>query len=222
MLKPAGLSLACIVFLFSTAITSPAQTFTTLASCDATNGAAPNGLVQGTDGNFYGTTIRGGATNPCPDGGAGCGTIFEISPEGALTTLQSFNGTNGAVPLAGLIQGANGTFYGTTYTRGANDTYNGCAGTIFSIVPGGTLVTLYNFCSLPDCADGTSPSDGLIQGIDGNFYGTTTSNGGEPDFCSSNCGTVFKITPAGALTTLYTFTGTVGAGWGPMAALVQG
>jgi hypothetical protein len=82
---------ACFVSVFcvAAAIALPAQTFTTLNSFDGTDGADPNGLVQGTDGNFYGTTGNGGAINPCSanDGGPGCGTVFQIAPTGALTTV---------------------------------------------------------------------------------------------------------------------------------------
>src|ERR1035438_9403239 len=203
------------VFCVAAAIASPAQTFTTLNSFDGTDGAGPNGLVQGMDGNFYGTTVLGGATNPCSanDGAPGCGTVFQIAPTGVLTTLHSFSGTDGAAPVAGLIQGSDGKFYGTTSLGGTNG-----AGTIFSIIPGGTPVTLYNFCSQTNCADGSNPAAALVQGKDGNFYGTTA--GGSGARCPGDCGTVFKITPAGTLTTLYTFDGT--GGIGARAALVQG
>jgi uncharacterized repeat protein (TIGR03803 family) len=218
MAKLGLLEKACIVstLCFATAIASPAQTLTTLHSFDGTDGSNPfAGLVLGTDGNLYGTTALGGAINPCVEDSPGCGTIFEITPSGTLTTLQSFDGTNGSGPAGLLVQGNDGKFYGTTESAGANDE----GGTVFSIVPGGTLVTLYNFCSLPGCADGFVPLAGLVQGADGNFYGITSGNS-VPAGCSSNCGTVFKITSAGTLTTLYTFNET--GGYGPTAALVQG
>lgn len=188
-------SMLCV----ATVIASPAQTFTTLHSFDGTDGLEPtSGLVQGTDGNFYGTTSSGGANTPCPNGNAaGCGTIFEITPAGALTTLHSFNGTDGVGNGAGLLQDSDGTFYCTTTGGGTNGN-----GTIFSIIPGGSLVTLYSFCSQTGCADGSSPN-GLVQGSNGNFYGTTYGAGLQE--CPSSCGTLFEITPAGALTTLYTF-----------------
>jgi uncharacterized repeat protein (TIGR03803 family) len=112
---------ACFVAVFcvAAAIASPAQPFTTLSSFDGTNGGDPNRLVQGTDGNFYGTTVNGGATRPCPpnNDGPGCGTVFEITPTGVLTTLHSFNGSDGSGPN-GLIQGSDGKFYGTTSLGG--------------------------------------------------------------------------------------------------------
>ncbi len=205
-LERAGVvSLLCVV----AAIASRAQTFTTLHNFDGTDGADPSGLVQGTDGNFYGTTGNGGAINPCSanGGGPGCGTVFQITPIGTLTTLHSFNGSDGANPAAGLIQGSDGKFYGTT-SLGSID------GTVFSIIPGGTPVTLYNFCSQTNCDDGSNPAAALVQDTDGNFYGTTSGGG------ASNSGTLFKITPSGTLTTLYSFDGTTAAG--PRAALVQG
>jgi uncharacterized repeat protein (TIGR03803 family) len=134
--------------------------------------------------------------------------------------LQSFNGANGSAPN-GLTQGTDGKFYGTTQGGGANG-----QGTFFSIVPGGTLVTLYGFCSQTNCADGYAPNPGLIQGTDGNFYGTTSDNAQANQCLSGGCGTVFKVTPTGTLTNLYAFPTTSGnppyAPYGPFAGLVQG
>ncbi|MGA9931351.1 MAG: choice-of-anchor tandem repeat GloVer-containing protein, partial [Terriglobales bacterium] len=166
------------------------------------------GLIQGTDGNFYGTTLFGGAND--------LGTVFKITPGGTLTTLYSFcsqNGcTDGEVPYAGLVQGTDGNFYGTTVAGGANG-----AGTVFKITPGGTLTTLYSFCSQSGCTDGIQPEAGLVQGTDGNFYGTAAFGGANGE------GTVFKITPGGTLTTLYSFCSQSGCtdGIQPEAGLVQ-
>ena len=87
-----------------------------------------------------------------------CGTIFKLTPAGALTTLRSFNCANGVNPYAGLIQGTDGNFYGTTYGGGAK-----VGGTVFKITAGGKLTTLYAFCQQTNCADGSNPSGGLIQ-----------------------------------------------------------
>ena len=76
------------------------------------------GLVQATDGNFYGSTYEGGSSATCTNG---CGTVFKITPSGKLTTLHSFDGTDGDEPTAGLVQDTNGNFYGTTYGGGANN-----------------------------------------------------------------------------------------------------
>ena len=167
------------------------HTFCTHQGCP--DGSLPYaGLVQATDGNFYGTTESGGANTSW-------GTVFKVTPSGILTTLHSFNVTDGANPYAGLIQATDGNFYGTTYNGGFY-----LAGTIFKITPAGTLTTIYNFCAVTGCFDGGSPIAGLVQATDGNFYGTTAFGGANGD------GTVFKITPDGALTTLHTFDSTDG------------
>jgi len=184
----------------ATAIGSSAQTFTTLLSFDYTNGAYPSGsLIQGFNGNLYGTTGEGG--NPLCYGGDACGTVFEITDGGTLTSLHSFDTTDGAHPNAPLVQAADGDFYGATSWGGSFCTPSGC-GTVFEITAGGALTSLYSFCSQTSCTDGSTPYSGLVQGKDGNLYGTT-SNGGNSQ--CHDCGTVFKITPAGTLTTLYSF-----------------
>jgi len=201
-----------LFILCATAIALPAQTFTTLHSFDNTDGASPYAaLVQATDGNLYGTTVYGGAD--------GFGTIFNITPAGTLTTLHSFcsesNCTDGSEPFTGLAQAANGNFYGTTRNGGIGGTYG--FGTVFRITPSGALTTLHNFCS-QSCMDGESPLAGLIQATNGDYYGTTYSGG-----IGIGNGTVFKITPSGTLTTLYSFCAQSACpdGAGPTAGLVQ-
>jgi uncharacterized repeat protein (TIGR03803 family) len=175
------------------------------------DGADPSaGLVQASDGNFYGTTYAGGAN--------GDGTVFKITKAGALTTLASFSGANGTGPDFGsLIQSSDGNFYGTTFVGGANA--SGCGdnrgcGTIFRMTPHGELTSLYSFCAQPNCTDGVELFGGLVQGTNGNFYGTTAVGG------TNGYGTVFEITPAGKLRTLHSFDSTDGAY--PEAALTQG
>lgn len=191
---------------------SPSGGFVSLVSFAGfpTNGGTPTGeLVQGTDANFYGTTISGGIYEGCANG-CGCGTVFKMTPEGALTTLHDFDSTDGACPYGGLVQGVDGNFYGTTNWGGTgNSCGSGGCGTVFSITPGGVLRTLHSF----DSTDGAFPWGVLAQGSDGNFYGTTQSGG------AGGWGTVFQITPAGALTTLHGFVGTDGGE--PFAPLVQ-
>ena len=194
----------CVVCLVET-IDSPAQTFTTLVNLDGTNGSGPTGvLVQGTDGNFYGTTSGGGAI--------GYGTVFKIAPWGKLTTLHSFDYTDGANPNP-LVQGTDGNFYGTTSIGGASSNCPGGCGTVFKITPGGTPTTLHSF----DGTDGDEPFAALVQATDGNFYGTTYAGGVNDD------GTVFEITAEGKLTTLYSFCRQTGCTDGeyPIAGLVQ-
>jgi uncharacterized repeat protein (TIGR03803 family) len=188
-----GLRILCSILAIATiAPAQKAPPFKTLVSFDGTNGSGPAAApVQGLDGNLYGTSFGGGSGN-C---GAGCGTVFKITPEGALTTLHNFDGTDGSGPGA-LVQATSGNLYGTTQSGGANDN-----GTVFKITPKGTLTTLHNF----DGTDGFSPS-GLVQAANGNFYGTTGFGG------AYGYGTVYKIAPEGTLTTLLSFEGADGAG----------
>ena len=191
---------------------TPSGTLTTLHSFDGTDGSTPQaGLVLGSDGDFYGATLFGAARY---------GTIFKITPSGTLTTLHRFTdrGDGGFPYLApSLIQATNGDFYGTTYTGGAYE-----EGTVFRMTASGMLTTIYSFCQqgVP-CPDGGNPTAGLVQGMDGSFYGAVARGGNAS--CSfsgfEGCGTVFTITPGGTLTTLHTFDGTDGAT--PVAGLVQ-
>src|ERR1017187_999315 len=192
---------------------TPGGTLTMVYSfCSQTNcadGAYPEaGLVQAANGDLYGTTPQGGANRG--------GTIFKITPGGTLTKLYSFCSegvypacTDGLIPDAGLVQAANGDFYGTTDYGGGN----GHVGTLFKITPSGTLTTLHGF----NYTDGEGPSAGLVQATNGDFYGTTLSGGANGE------GTVFKITPSGSLTTLYSFCSQSGCTDGafPEAGLVQ-
>ena len=180
----------------------PSGSLTTLVSFNGTNnGANPYaGLVQGLDGNFYGPTLGGGNNNN------GLGTVFKITSGGALTTLYTFSGPDGVFPYAGLAQGSDGYFYGETF-EGATNGY----GAIFRMTATGLLTNIYSFTG---GSDGAFPAAALIQGSDGNFYGTTYEGG------SYNNGTVFQITTNGTLTTLVQFDGYNGAN--PQASLIQG
>jgi uncharacterized repeat protein (TIGR03803 family) len=214
---------AAVLLCVATAIGLSAQTFTRLHSFYGKNGANPYGaLVQATGGNLYGTTEFGGANTICANG-LGCGTVFKISPGGGpVKTLYSFCSqtgcTDGKFPQAAVVQAAGGNFYGTTHSGGANN-----QGTVFKITPSGTLTTLYSFCSQTSCTDGKNPQAALVQATDGNFYGTTYLGGANTTDCGDGCGTVFKITPSGTLTTLYSFCSQSGCTDGryPVAGLVQ-
>jgi len=96
------------------------------------------------------------------------------------------------------MQASNGLLYGTTLGGGTNG-----QGTVFKLTTTGTLTTLYSFCAEANCADGSEPVGGLVQGTDGNLYGVTEYGGGNGP--GSGAGTVFKVTPAGKLTTIYKF-----------------
>ena len=160
---------------------TPAGLLITLHSFGFTDGASPEAtLVEASDGNFYGTTQYGGASNACSQG---CGTAFKITSSGTVTTLQSFNSTDGAGPSAGLLQATDGNFYGTTAEGGAGTScFAGC-GTAFRLTSAGALATLHSF----DSADGASPAGGLFQATNGNLYGTTGGGGAGGD------GTVFRL-----------------------------
>jgi uncharacterized repeat protein (TIGR03803 family) len=194
------------VFCVAAAIAAPAQTFTTLVNFDWTNGAAPWGpLVQGKDGNFYGTTVAGGINSR--------GTVFRVTARGKLSVLYNFcsqtDCADGAGPYAGLVQAANGTFYGTTSAGGGSNAcepYQGC-GTVFEITSDGKLTTLHSF----DGTDGSGPNE-LVQASNGDFYGTTGGGGTGSGLSCQGCGTVFKITPSGTLTSLHSFDYTDGSG----------
>jgi len=197
-------------------------TLTTLHTFNGLDGANPQGaLLQASNGNFYGTTSQGGSTTPCGPGGLpGCGTIFEITPPGRLTTLHIFNGTDGDFLGYGeaLVEGSDGNLYGTAMYGGSSiQCFYGC-GTIFKISATGKFMTLYNFCSQASCTDGANPVESLVQGTDGNIYGTTVGGGN-----SAGGGTIFKITPQGVLTTLYNFCSQPNCadGASPEAALIQ-
>jgi uncharacterized repeat protein (TIGR03803 family) len=253
-------ALLCVV----TAIPSSARTFKTLVRFNGTDGAGSWSLVQGKDGNFYGTTWgnSGGevfkmtptgkltilyhfcSRMNCTDGadpyagllqaangnlygatgGGGTynlGTVFEITPNGKLTTLHSFgtHSNDGASPYGVLVQATDRDFYGTTFAGGSYG-----EGTVFKITPAGKLTTLHSFCRLTGCPDGKQPLAGLAQAPDGNFYGTTSS-GGTATYCGGiQCGTVFKITPAGRFTMLHSFCSRRGCSDGskPGGALVLG
>ena len=256
--------LFCIAFTISLS----AQTFTSLASFDGTDGAEPwsSSVVQGTDGNFYGTTFFGGTSTSkacngcgtvfrmtpggtlttihnfcskanCADGweplagvilgtdgnfygttmsgGAyGEGTVFKVTPDGFLTTLHSFAGSDGQDPQSGLVQGEDGNFYGVTWGGGI-----GAYGVVFKITSTGQFTVLHQFCSFPNCGDGFQPQDSLIQGTDGNFYGTTYHGGASFD----GPGTVFRVSPTGEFSVLHQFCAqwSCADGAAPSASLVQ-
>ncbi len=206
---------------------------TVLHSFSGGDGEAPYALVQATDGNFYGTTpcsLAGGASPSHPVRPArgktrpgspdvflcdGPGSVFSITPSGTLTTLHVFiNPNEGLGPSSPLVRASDGNLYGVTHAGGSNG-----EGTVFKITPAGTLTLLYTFCSQPNCMDGSVPIGALLQAADGNFYGTTSSGGDASCNSGYGCGTVFKITPTGTLTTLHRFSGTDGNS--PNGSLVQ-
>ena len=156
-------------------------------------GATPVGaLAQGSDGNFYGTTQYGGAN--------GTGTIFQITPVGAFTSLHSFSRpasgsatTNGTVPNA-LTLGSDGAFYGTTQQGGVDN-----AGTFFKFTLAGGFTQIYSFNGEAPGGNPITPDSTLVQGPNGNFFGTSAFGG------SQGGGSIFEITNTGGANVLYSF-----------------
>ena len=142
----------------------------------------PSGLVLGNDGNFYGTANDGNSD-----------VVFKYTLGGTVTTVHTFSGSEGYGPT-GLVLGGDGNFYGA-------NAYEGTGGysTVFRISPSGTATVLHNFSY--EETGGAKPNGPLVEGTDGNFYGSTLL------YKSTNdVGTLYKITPTGTLTTLYNFT----------------
>ena len=227
--------LGAAVLGFSEFDAQTAVVLTTLYSFDGgTNGISPNGLVQTSDGNFYGTTpytvfrftINGHLTTlhsfASGDFGAGLvqgidgnlygatwgltpgGSLFEISTNGTFVRLHTF-GDYDAHPTSELVDSRDGDLYGTTQGSGQFG-----VGTFFKISSSGQLTTLYSFGAITNATgsalDGAVPH-GVIQGCDGDFYGATGAGGLNTNAVGSGLGTVFKITTNGVLTTLYSFSG---------------
>ena len=167
-------------------------------------------LALSAGGNFYGTTEQGG-NRSC--GGTGCGTAFKVTPGGMLTTLYDFDLSSGHLPL---VQASDGSFYGTMSTGGANG-----YGSVFKLTAAGQFTTVYSFCSKTYCRDGYDPGS-LILGTDGALYGTTQLGGVGTCGNGYSCGTIFRITTAGKLTTLYAFPAGGAQGWSPDVQPVQG
>lgn len=207
---PSAFTLAIITI--SLAVATHAQTFTTLASFNGSDGS--NGsygpLVQGTDGNYYGTTQGGGKNFG--------GVFFRVTPAGNLSDLYNFchsalNCSDGRGPWSSPVLATDGNFYGTTNVGG--NTHHG--GTIYKITPQGVLTTLYTFCPTSACEGGKYPLV-LMQASNGNFYGITANFG--PD----NNGTIFEFTSAGAFKVLYSFCpqfNCANGGSAPRAPLMQ-
>ena len=190
----------CVVWA-ALCVQASAQVFTNLVNFNGTNGQLPwDFLVQGRDGNLWGPTAGGGA--------GGYGTVFTMTPDGTLSTVHNFDGADGGGP-EGLVLGTDGDFYANTQGGGPDVLHTGFIGTtdgvVFKLNGNGTFTLLNSFGTYFDRARGGSPYGALIQGTDGNYYGTTPAGGNSSNCPGGGCGTVFKITPSGALTTLYDF-----------------
>jgi uncharacterized repeat protein (TIGR03803 family) len=166
---------------------TPSGEHTVLHEFSGPDGTDPiAGLVQGSDGNFYGITNRGGSSD--------AGTVFRLTQSGEYTLLHSFSGADGSLPTY-LAIGRDGNFYGTTFAGGSSDRG---VGTVFRIAPSGEHTVLHSFSG----PDGEEPNF-LVQGSDDNFYGLASRGGDAP----ASAGTVFRITPAGEFSRLHSFRG---------------
>jgi uncharacterized repeat protein (TIGR03803 family) len=207
---------------------TPSGTFTPLysfcAQTNCTDGGNPVAPpVLGLDGNFYGMTVDKGNVSICTVQNGGCGVVYRITPTGRYKILYTFDNTNGANPGGPLLLGTDGNFYGTArYGGSINGVFNG-NGVFFRITPSGQYTPIYTFCGMQNCLDGGQPTDGLVQGTDGNFYGTTVV-GGTHLFSNFFGGTIFKMTPTGQITVLYNFCSQSNCadGGNAVAGLIQG
>jgi uncharacterized repeat protein (TIGR03803 family) len=169
------------------------------------DGVEPMTLAEGLDGNLYGTTLNGGA-NACSTQGEthDCGTVFKVTPAGTETVLYSFGHSisDAIAPMGAFFLAKDGNFYGTTVSGGGGQCFQtfGC-GTVYRITPTGQFTIIYAFGSQGDRSDGYGPNS-LIQGRDGNFYGTTANGGANG---ADGNGTAFMLTPSGTKTILYSF-----------------
>jgi uncharacterized repeat protein (TIGR03803 family) len=183
------------------------------ASNVCTDGQSPRtNMIQARNGYIYGTTNAGGTSH-------NAGTIFRMTTAGALTTVYDFcqltNCLDGGGPLGfgSLIQATDRNLYGATRNGGKG------FGTLYQLSLSGTLKTIYKFCKARvgtnPCTDGSQP-DGLVEGLDGNFYGVASGGG------ANNAGVFFKVTRYGGLTVLYNFCSQAGCadGEGPTGLIL--
>ena len=213
---PVSLRLIAIIVLCASAILLPLNSAfgqaVTILHRFSNVPVNPTGLILASDGNFYGTSSEEDRSNR--------GTIFKLTPDGVETTLYSFGRRLGLVgfhetvldgsdPMVAPIEGSDGNFYGTTYNGGTYD-----QGTVFKITPSGELTTLYSFGAVSQ--DGMHPYATLILDATGNLYGTTSKGG------VKRAGTVFKITPSGTEEILHSFGTVPHDGSTPFTPLVRG
>jgi uncharacterized repeat protein (TIGR03803 family) len=161
-------------------------------------------LIIDKTGNLYGTTWEGGGDGwDCNNGSNGCGTVFQMAPDGTETLVHAFaGGCDGANPVAGLVADKAGNMYGTTENGGTCNNDVGF-GTVYKLAPDGTESVLYAF---KNGSDGEYPSGNLAADRKGNLYGA--ASGGDAGECSNGgCGLVFKVTPKGKKTEFYAFQG---------------
>jgi uncharacterized repeat protein (TIGR03803 family) len=181
---------------------TPAGDLTVLVQFNDTNGCAPDWpMIQGADGDFYGTTSGDGELYSTRQG-----NLFRMTSEGELAVLHKFSGKDGLVPDGTLVQGRDGNFYGTTLDGGmATGEHHKGAGVVFKISSSGVFSVLHTFDNSPGSVDGQTPNNGLTQGSDGKFYGVTAYGG------TLGFGALFSIDGDGNYSTLYNFDYTTGS-----------
>ncbi len=168
--------------LLAVGLPGQAQTYQVLVNCDTANASSTAPLTPGPDGNLYGTTTQGRTY----------GTVFKMTPSGSLTTLHTFDSTDGASPTGGVMFASDGNLYGTTNQGGSATT-----GSVFKVSTGGSFTSLYSFTGTSE--DGGAPVGKLVQAGDGNLYGVTYSAG------ANGCGAIYQMTTSGTFTSLYNF-----------------
>jgi len=142
------------------------------------------GLAMDSAGNLYGTTLDGGAND--------LGTVFKLTSHGKKKILHSFASDGDTyAPNSPLIMDADGNLYGTTTMGGVADN-----GTVYKVTPTGQETVLLSFMG---GSEGFFPAGGLIMDASGNLYGTAQLGG------ANGVGAVFKLTPGGQETILYSF-----------------
>lgn len=197
---------ACLFVLAFCAFTF-GQTLTVLHTFIGSDGETPfGGLIHGSDGYLYGTTLFGGTH--------GCGTVFKINQSGKFKSIYSFAGGNdGCNPAGSVIRDAGGNVYGVTGAGGPSN-----YGTVYKIDSTGHESVLYAFTG---GSDGRFPESDLVRDKSGNLYGTTIEGGNFTDCPDGGCGTVFKIDTKGQESVLHAFSGNFVDGLGPIAGPVM-
>lgn len=178
------------------------HSFCSLTNC--ADGSAPaGGMILDSEGNLYGTTLYGGASSNGRDDTSGAGVLYKLSPSGSETVLYNFcslaNCADGSISSGSLISDSKGNLYGTTVYGGPNGGISAGDGVLYKVDASGSETVLYNFCSLAGCADGSTPTAGVILDSEGNLYGTTSKGG------AHGKGVVYKLAPSGQETVLYSF-----------------
>jgi len=195
---------------------TPSTVYSFCIQKSCADGQGPLDLIQGSDGNFYGTTQQGGAND--------AGVAFKVTPAGTYSVIYAFCAVYTSVCTDGinpgqLVQGTDGNFYGVA--GGGPNTYGGGnqGGIVFQLTPAGKLTVLHNFCSQKSCADGGLPTSGLLQGSDGNFYGVAGSGG------ANGGGVAYRVSASGGYAVVYSFCYMTGVpcadGPGPNGTLVE-